>query len=93
MSARPPVFEQAETLTTLYDKRLAGLIDAESPQRTRRWSNAQDRLATGSTNSQVRIAEATHRGLLDDEHRVEPSAPAHRRRGASIRTGAPVMTR
>jgi hypothetical protein len=45
-------------------------------QKIRGWSDAQDRLATLSNNGQHRIAEATHVGLLADEHSFEDSVEA-----------------
>jgi pimeloyl-ACP methyl ester carboxylesterase len=87
------VFEQAQALTTLDGKPLVVLTATETQQGTKGWSAAQDRLATLSTNSQHRIAEATHVGLLDDKHSFEPSAQAIGDVVQSIRASAPVVTR
>jgi pimeloyl-ACP methyl ester carboxylesterase len=87
------VFEQAQALTTLDGKPLVVLTATETQQGTKGWSAAQDRLATLSTNSHHRIAEATHVGLLDDKHSFEPSAQAIGDVVQSIRASAPVVTR
>ena len=65
-SVLPAVFEQAQALTSLGNKPLVVLTASDNVRSTRGWSAAQDRLATLSTNSSHRVAEATHVGLLDD---------------------------
>ncbi|HYN96079.1 MAG TPA: alpha/beta hydrolase [Pilimelia sp.] len=65
-SVLPAVFEQAKALTSLGDKPLVVLTASDNVRSTRGWSAAQERLATLSTNSSHRVAEATHVGLLDD---------------------------
>jgi pimeloyl-ACP methyl ester carboxylesterase len=87
------VFEQAQALTTLNGKPLVVVTTTESQHGTKGWAAAQDQLATLSTNSQHRIAEATHVGLLDNEHSFEPSVSAIGDVVQSSRTGAPVVTR
>jgi hypothetical protein len=51
------------------------------------------RRVTLSSNSEHRLATATHVGLLDDEHSFEPSVQAIADVVQSIRSGAPVVTR
>ncbi len=87
------VFDQAQDLTSLDGKPLVVVTATESQQKTKGWSAAQDRLAGLSSNSQHRIVEATHMGLLDDEHSFEPSVRAIDDVLQSIRSGTPVVTR
>jgi hypothetical protein len=87
------VFNQAQALTTLDGKPLVVLTAAETAQQKKGWSEAQNRLATLSSNSQHRIADATHVGLLDDEGDSGISVQAIDDVVQSIRTGTPVIPR
>ena len=87
------LFAQAQALSTLNGKPLVVVTTTESQQGTKGWSAAQDQLAMLSSNSQHRIAEATHEGMLTDEHSFEPSVQAIGDVVQSIRTGAPVVSR
>jgi pimeloyl-ACP methyl ester carboxylesterase len=89
-SVLPAVFEQAQTLTSLGGKPLVVLTSSDNVRTTRGWSAAQDRLATLSTNSSHRIAEATHVGLLDDQTAAAISAHAIDDVVQSARTGTPL---
>jgi len=89
-SVYPDVFEQAQALTSLDDKPLVVVSATESHEGTKGWPDAQDQLATLSTNSRLRIVEATHEGVLDDEHSFEHSVRAITDVVQSIRTGAPL---
>jgi pimeloyl-ACP methyl ester carboxylesterase len=86
------VFEQAKALTSLDGKPLVVITATESLQQTKGWSEVQDRLAALSTNSQHRVADATHEGLIDDEATFEPSVLAIVDVVQSIRTHEPVAT-
>jgi pimeloyl-ACP methyl ester carboxylesterase len=70
------VFEQAQALATLDGKPLVVVTATESLQQIKGWSDAQDLLAALSTNSQHRVADATHEGLVDDAVAFEPSVSA-----------------
>jgi pimeloyl-ACP methyl ester carboxylesterase len=87
------LFTQAQALSTLGNKPLVVVTTTESQHGTKGWSAAQDNLATLSSNRQHRIADATHVGLLTDEHSFEPSVQAIREVLQSIRTGEPVVDR
>jgi pimeloyl-ACP methyl ester carboxylesterase len=87
------VFRQAQALSTLDGKPLVVVTATENAQQTKGWSEAQNRLAALSSNSQHRIADATHVGLLDDERASGISVRAIDDVVQSIRTGAPVMPR
>jgi pimeloyl-ACP methyl ester carboxylesterase len=86
------VFEQAKALTSLHGKPLVVVTATESLHQTKGWSEVQDRLAALSTNSQHRVADATHEGLIDDEATFEPSVVAIVDVVQSIRTHEAVAT-
>lgn len=70
------VLDQAKALTTLDGKPLVVVTATESQHKIKGWTDAQDRLAELSSNSQHRIVEATHEGVVDDEHSFGPSVEA-----------------
>lgn len=92
-SMYPMVFEQARALTSLADKPLVVLIATESMGEHKEWVNLQDRLAALSSNSQARIIEATHVGLVDDATSSVSSVQAIVDVIQSIQTGRPVTSR
>lgn len=92
-SVYPEVLEQAQALTSLDGKPLVVITASEQQRETKGWTQAQDRLAELSTNSQHRVVEATHEGVVDDEHSFEPSVRAIDDVVLSIRSGDPVATR
>ncbi|MEP7201618.1 MAG: alpha/beta fold hydrolase [Ilumatobacteraceae bacterium] len=75
-SAYREVLDQAQTLTSLHSKPLVVVTTTESLEQITGWSDAQDRLTALSTNSQHRVADATHEGLIDDELMFQPSVTA-----------------
>ena len=87
------VFEQATALTSLHGKPLVVVTATDSLQRITGWSGEQDRLAALSTNSQHRVVDATHEGVVDDTVTFEPSVVAVVDVVQSIRTHEPVTTR
>ncbi len=84
------VFDQAKALTSLDDKPLVVVTATESMQKHEEWTDLQDRLAGLSTNSQHRVADATHAGMLDDETSSEHSAQAIADVVRSVRAAQPV---
>jgi hypothetical protein len=84
--------KQAQAPTTLGSKSLAVVTATESAQKTRGWAR-NPRPPRLLTNSQHRVAEATHMGLLDSAHSFEPSVHATGDVVQSIRVGPPVATR
>ena len=82
------VFEQAQALTTLDAKPLVVVTATESLRDIEGWSDAQNRLATLSTNSQHRVADATHEGLVDDEVTL-PAVRVGDRRRRPVDPGGP----
>lgn len=87
------VFKQAQALSTLGSKPIVVVTAAENARQTKGWSEAQNRLAMLSSNSQHRIADASHVGVLDEERASGISAQAINDVVQSIRTGAPVTPR
>ena len=75
-SLYPTVFEQAKALTSLEGKPLVVVTATESIQKHEEWVDLQDRLAALSTNSDHRIADATHAGLIEDSASFEASVQA-----------------
>jgi pimeloyl-ACP methyl ester carboxylesterase len=88
----PVLLSQARTLTTLGSTPLVVLTAAEhvaDPE----WAAAHDRMAALSTDSSHRTAEATHAGLLDEEHGAALSARAIDDVVRAVRTGTPLPPR
>lgn len=93
-STYPAVFAQARSLTSLGVKPLVVLIATESIHEHDEWVDLQVRLAALSTNSQHRIVDATHAGLVDDAESSGASVQAIFDVLESIRTGHhPVASR
>jgi pimeloyl-ACP methyl ester carboxylesterase len=92
-SMYPTVFEQAKALTSLGSRPLVVITATESLHKTKGWSGVQDRLAALSSNSDHRVAEATHGGVVDDKLTYEPSVVAIDDVVQSIRTHDPVAAR
>jgi pimeloyl-ACP methyl ester carboxylesterase len=92
-SRYPTVFAQARALSSLDAKPLAVLIATESIHQHEEWVDLQARLAALSTNSQQRIVDATHDGLVDDDRTSGSSMQAILDVIESVRTGQPVATR
>lgn len=92
-STYPTVFAQARSLTTLDAKPLVVLIATESIDKHDEWVDLQARLTGLSTNSQHRIVDATHAGLVDDAKSSGSSVQAIVDVIESIRTGQPVAAR
>lgn len=70
------VFEQARALTSLDSKPLIVVTATESVRKHEEWLDLQAQLAAMSTNSQHRVADATHAGLMDDKESAEVSVQA-----------------
>jgi pimeloyl-ACP methyl ester carboxylesterase len=87
------VFDQARSLRTLDGKPLVVLTAGQSMQQIKGWSEAQNGLATLSSNSQHRMVDSTHVGLLDDERDFGSSVAAIDDVVQSVRTGARVVPR
>jgi pimeloyl-ACP methyl ester carboxylesterase len=92
-SMYPTVFEQAKALTSLRGKPLVVVTATESIHKHQEWNDLQDRLTALSTNSEHRVADATHQGLIEDEATFEPSVQAIVDVVQSIRTSQPVTAR
>lgn len=89
----PTVFEQARALTSLHGTPLVVVTATESMDEHAQWVELQGRLAALSTNSDHRIADATHAGLLDDETSSSISVDAIDDVVRSVRTHQPVPVR
>jgi hypothetical protein len=70
-SMYPEVFEQAKALTSLGGTPLVVVTATESIDEHREWTDLQDRLAELSSNSEHRVADATHAGLIEDRESYE----------------------
>jgi hypothetical protein len=92
-STFPEVFAQARSLTSLDTKPLIVVTATESIDKHVEWVDLQERLAALSTNSQHRIVEATHAGLVDDAASSTSSAQAIDDVIQSVRTGQPLTSR
>ena len=88
----PEVFEQAQALTTLGDRPLAVLSASESLEGTEGWPAAQDRLAGLSSNRVHVDLDATHSGVVEDQHGAAESVRAINAVVDAIRSGSPVAT-
>jgi hypothetical protein len=86
----PKVFEQAKALTSLDAEPLVVVTATESIHKHEEWTDLQDRLAHLSINSQHRVADATHAGLIDDTESYKSSVQAILDVVQSVRTEQPV---
>jgi pimeloyl-ACP methyl ester carboxylesterase len=92
-SMYPTVFEQAKALTSLDGKPLVVVTATESIDQHKEWTDLQDRLAALSTNSQHRVADSTHQGLIEDAVSYQASVDAILDVVQSVRTQRPVTAR
>ena len=60
------MLDQAQSLTTLGDTPLVVLTTTEQLDKADGWDDAQDQLAALSTDTDHRVVDATHGGMLDD---------------------------
>ena len=86
----PTAFGQAMALTSLDDKPLVVVTATESVQKHQEWIDLQGDLAALSTNSDHRVVDATHAGLIDDEASYESSVSAIIDVIRSVQTEQPV---
>jgi pimeloyl-ACP methyl ester carboxylesterase len=84
------VFAQAQALTSLDGKPLVVITVTESLRDIAGWSDAQTDLAALSSNSEHRIVDATHGGMLDDPNTFRSSVSAIGDVVQSVRAAAPV---
>ncbi len=83
----PALLTQAQSLSTLGGTPLVVLTAAEhvaDPD----WAAAHDRMTALSTNSSHRAADASHTGLLDEQHGADLSASAIDDVVQAVRTGS-----
>jgi hypothetical protein len=92
-SMYPTVFEQAQALTSLGGTPLVVVTATESIDKHQEWTELQERLAALSTNSQHRVADATHAGLIDDKDSCRSSVQAILDVVRSVRTELQVTAR
>jgi pimeloyl-ACP methyl ester carboxylesterase len=85
----PALLDQARALTTLGSTPLV-VFTAAGHEHDPSWLAAQDRMAALSSNSSHRVADATHPGLLDEEHGAEQSARAIDDVIQTTRAGSPL---
>jgi pimeloyl-ACP methyl ester carboxylesterase len=80
--------QQASSLTTLGSKPLI-VVTADEGVTDGQWQSKQDRMATLSTNSLHRHANATHQSLLEDETDSAAASQAIRDVVSAVREGPP----
>jgi hypothetical protein len=80
---------QASSLTTLNGKPLI-VLTADEGISDPEWQTKQDHMATLSTNSFHRHADATHQSLLDDEADSAAASQAIRDVVDAVRTSRPL---
>jgi pimeloyl-ACP methyl ester carboxylesterase len=85
----PTLLTQAQALTTLHSTPLVVLTAAEHAADPD-WVTAHDRMAALSTNSSHRTVDASHGGLLEEEHGAQLSAQAIEDVVQAARTGTPL---
>jgi hypothetical protein len=85
----PALLHQAQALTTVGSAPLA-VLTAAGHDGDRAWATAQDRMAALSAQSSHRFADASHAGLLDEEHGAQLSARAIGDVVRAARTGTPL---
>ena len=93
VSVIPEVFAQAQALTTLGDRPLAVLTASATRPGTDGWVDAQDQLASLSSNSVHRTVDSTHPGLLQDVRPAAATVHAITEVIASVRTSTPLPSR
>jgi hypothetical protein len=81
--------QQAASLTDLSGKPLI-VLTADKGNSDDKWQSKQDHMATLSTNSLHRHANATHASLLDNEADSAASSQAIHDEVASVRTSRPL---
>ncbi|MFW3170497.1 alpha/beta fold hydrolase [Geodermatophilus sp. CPCC 206100] len=85
----PTLLTQAQALSTLGSRPLVVVTAAEHAADPD-WAAAHHRMAALSTDSSHRTADATHAGLLDEEHGAQLSARAIGDVVQAARTGTPL---
>jgi pimeloyl-ACP methyl ester carboxylesterase len=85
----PVLLSQARALTTLGSTPLV-VLTAAGHEGDSDWAAGQDRMTSLSANSSHRSADATHAGLLDEEHGADLSARAVDDVVQAARTGSPL---
>ena len=83
---------QASALTSLHGKPLI-VLTADEGNTDDQWQSKQDHMATLSTNSLHRHANATHASLLADEADAAAASQAVRDVVTSVRSGQPLPSR
>ena len=84
--------QQASSLTTLNGKPLI-VLTADEGITDPQWQPKQDHMATLSTNSLHRHANATHQSLLDDEADAAVASQAIHDVVSAVRTSQPLAAR
>jgi pimeloyl-ACP methyl ester carboxylesterase len=84
----PTLLTQAQALTTLGSTPLV-VLTAAGHAGDPEWAAAHDRMAALSTRSSHRTVDATHAGLLDEDHGADLSARAIDDVVRAARTGSP----
>ena len=93
LSMLPVVFEQARALTTLGDRPLVVLTSAENARDSEGWTEAQEQMATLSSNAVRRDAATSHAGIVEDPGGAAASVQAITSVVRAARTGTPLKTR
>jgi pimeloyl-ACP methyl ester carboxylesterase len=92
MATMPALLTQAQALITLGSTPLV-VLTAAGHDSDPAWAAAQERMTALSANSSHRFADATHAGLLEEEHGAQLSARAIDDVVQAARTGAALHPR
>jgi pimeloyl-ACP methyl ester carboxylesterase len=92
LSMLPVVFRQARALTTLGARPLVVLTSAENAATTEGWREAQERMASLSSNVASRDAAASHAGMVEDPDGAAASVQGIASVIRAVRTGTPLAT-
>jgi len=84
--------QQASALTNLHGKPLI-VLTADEQNTDDQWQSKQDHLATLSTNSLHRHANATHDSLISDQADAAAASQAIHDVVTAVRTGRPLVPR
>lgn len=92
LSMLPVVFRQAQALSTLGNRPLVVLTSAESAHDTDGWTEAQERMATLSTDTVHHEVPASHAGMVEEPEGAAASVQAITSVVRSVRSGTSIAT-
>lgn len=90
LATLPDLLQQAQALTSLDDRPLVVLTSADNARSSEGWTQAQQQMATLSTNAVHDDVEATHAGMLEDPAGAAASVQAIASVVDAVRTHTPL---